>query len=128
MGIEGVLFINCEHLPPRIVSSPLVVEFVGLPDRPGIEHVGTGNCVLFRRFVIDFDREVILGRDLLTRKSKNPSVPRSQESAVWQRIKSGHKTEDSWINLDLPGGEVPTAPYPPASPPRTNAGPRNHQK
>src|SRR5947209_7393657 len=105
-GIEGVRFVNGEHLPPRIISSPLVVEFVGLPDRPGIEHVGTGNCVLFRRFVVDFNREVILGRDLLTRKSKNPSVPCPQERAVWQRIKSGHKTEDSWINLDLPSGEV----------------------
>src|SRR5258708_30589820 len=56
--------------------------------------------------MIDFGREVILRSGLLTRKGENPSIPSSQESAVWQRVKGIHKTENIRINLDLPGGEV----------------------
>src|SRR2546427_12893460 len=103
---KGVSLVDGKHLPPRIISGPLVVELVGLPDRPGIEHVSAGDSVLFRHFMVDFRSEVILGSDLLTRKGENPRIPRTQERAIWQRIKSIHKTEDSWINLDLPGGEV----------------------
>src|SRR5437016_7860646 len=106
MGIEGMRLVEDEHLPSRIISSPLVVELVGLPDRAGIEHVGAGKCVLFRQFMVDFDREVILRGDLLTRKGKNPRIPCSQRRAVWQRVKSVHKAENIRINRDLPGGEV----------------------
>ena len=106
MGIEGMRLVEDEHLPSRIISSPLVVELVGLPDRAGIEHVGAGKCVLFRQFMVDFDREVILRGDLLTRKGKNPRIPCSQRRAVWQRVKSVHKAENIRIHRDLPGGEI----------------------
>src|SRR5258706_2026131 len=95
-----------ERLPSRIISSPFVVEFVGLPDRTRIEHVRAGKCILFRQFMVDLDGEVILWGDLLTRKAENPSVPFSQRWAVGQRIKSIHKTEDIRIHRDLPRGEV----------------------
>src|SRR6266404_3484166 len=89
---KRVRLVEGKHLTPRIISSPLVVEFVGLPDRSAIEHVGAGDCVLFRQFMIDFGREVILGSDLLTRKDENPGIPPDQQWAVRQRIKSIHKT------------------------------------
>jgi hypothetical protein len=38
--MEGVDFAHDVQLPSRVVSHPLVVEFVGLPHRSGVEHVG----------------------------------------------------------------------------------------
>ena len=105
MGIEGVHLIDGKHLSSRVVSSPLVIELVGLPHRSGVKHVGTGNCVLFRYLMIHFGREVILGSDLLTRKGEDPRVPSPQQRAVRHRIKSIDKTEDSWIDRDLARGE-----------------------
>ena len=87
-GIEGVSLVDGKHLSPRVISGSLVIELVGLPDRPGVEHIGAGKCVLFRQLMIHLGREVILGRDLLPRKSENPRIARTQEGAVWQRIKS----------------------------------------
>src|SRR5215469_4181019 len=104
--MESVDLADGKQLPSRVVSSPLVVQFVGLPDRSGVEHVGAGNFVFLRQFMIHFSRKVILGSNLLTRKGENPGVPRPQQGAVRQRIKSLHKTQDSWINLDVPRGEV----------------------
>src|SRR5256885_17161651 len=104
MGIEGMRLVEGEHLPSRIISSPLVVELVGLPDRAGIEHVGAGECVLFRQLMVDFDREVILRGDLLTRKGKNPRIPCSQRRGVWQRVKTLHKPENTRNNPELTGG------------------------
>src|SRR6267142_5753366 len=95
-----------ERLSSRIISTPFVVEFVGLPDRTRIEHVGARKCILFRQFMVDFDGEVILWGDLLTRKAVNSSIAVSQRWSVWQGIKSIHKTEDIRIHRNLPRGEV----------------------
>src|SRR6266496_4364977 len=108
MGIEGMRLVEDEHLPSRIISSPLVVELVGLPDRAGIEHVGAGKCVLFRQFMVDFDREVILRGDLLTRKGKNPRIPCSQRRAVWQRVKAFTKLRTFGSTVICPEERLPT--------------------
>src|SRR5439155_4147316 len=108
-GIESVVLVDDKYLPPRVISGPLVVKFVGLPDLPCVEHVGAGKRVLFRHLMIHFGREVIFGRDLLPGKRKNSRVSGTKKRAVWQGIKSIHKTEDCWINRYLPRGEVARA-------------------
>src|SRR5256885_11195909 len=103
---KGVHVVQGEELAPRIISCPFVIQFVGLPNRPDIEHVSAIESVLFRKVVVNSGGEIVLWSDLLTRKSKNPSIARCQQGSIWQGIESIHESQNIGVDRDLPRGKI----------------------
>ena len=95
-----------EELTPRIISCPFVIQFVGLPNRPDIEHVSAIESVLFRKVVVNSGGEIVLWSDLLARKSKNPSIARREEGSIGHRVESVHECQDIGVDRDLPRGKI----------------------
>ena len=95
-----------EELAPRIISCPFVIQLVGLPNGPDIEHVSAVESVLFGKVVVNFGGEVVLWSDLLARKSENPGIARRQEGTIGQRVESIQERQDIGVDCDLPGRQV----------------------
>src|SRR5437879_7033859 len=79
---EYMRSVHAEELASRIVTRPLVVQFVRLSNSSAVEHIRCGKGVLRRKFVIDLDREIVFRRYLLTRKRINPRIACSQHAFV----------------------------------------------
>ena len=79
---ECMRFVHAEELASRIVTRPLVVQFVRLSNSSAVVHIRSGKAVLCRKFVIDLDREIVFRRYLLTRKRINPRIACSQHAFV----------------------------------------------
>src|SRR5260370_41069855 len=75
-------FAQREELPPRIEPCPLIIQLVGLSHGSPVEHVSSGNRVFGRKVVINLGCKIILGRDLLSRESKNPSISGSGKTRI----------------------------------------------
>src|SRR6266567_1511488 len=103
---ESVHVVQGEELAPRIITCPLVIQLVGLPNGPDIEHVSAVESVLFRKVVVNSGGEIVLWGDLLARKSENPRIARRQKGTVGQGIESIHERQDIGVDCDLPGREV----------------------
>src|SRR6266550_2005469 len=103
---KGVRVVQGEELAPRIISCPFVIQFVGLPNRPDIEHVSAIESFLFRKVVVNSGGEIILWGDLLTRKSENPRIARRQKGTVGQGVESIHERQDIGVDCDLCGRKL----------------------
>ena len=105
---EDVRLVCGEHLAPRIVSCSLVIQFIGLPHVPGIEHVGAVKQVFFRKPMINLGREIVFRGHLLAGEGENTGITcsrntrreRAQQSAIRERIKSGKKAGDLRVHCN----------------------------
>ena len=74
MSIKRVSRAHCDELPPRIISSSLVVQFVRLTHLGAIEHVRPVQCVVLGNLMVHLGCEVVFGSNLLTGKCENTCI------------------------------------------------------
>src|ERR1700682_254762 len=102
-----MLLVKSNKLASRHDVRQQLVDVVGLAYSRAVAQGLSFVTVLLRQFAIDFDGEVILSRDLLSRKAEYCRVAVSKSISVGQGIECAEKSRHRWINLYRPGGKQP---------------------